>query len=76
LPTATSTSATPNRATCGSLFGTGGLDREDFRIFGEYAFAPGYLVQLGYRTIYYDEESFDFDDYDADILEVGVGYRW
>jgi hypothetical protein len=62
--------------TGGSLFGTGGLDREDFRIFGEYAFDQGYLVQLGYRTIDYDEESFDFDDYDAVILEVGVGYRW
>ncbi len=53
-----------------------GLDREDLRVFGEYAFTEGYLVQLGYRTIDYDEESFDFDDYDADILELGIGYRW
>lgn len=62
--------------TGGALFGTGGLDREDLRVFGEYAFDEGYLLQLGYRTIDYDEKSFDFDDYDADILELGVGYRW
>ena len=53
-----------------------GMDREDLRVFGEYAFTEGYLVQLGYRTVDYDEEAFDFDDYDADILELGVGYRW
>jgi hypothetical protein len=62
--------------TGGSLSGTGGLARVDYRIFGENAFDPGSRVKLGYRTTDNDEVSFDFDDYDADIRVVGVGYRW
>ena len=34
------------------------------------------VVHLGYRTVDYNEKDFDFDDYDADILEAGIGYRW
>lgn len=56
--------------------GSFGLTRDDLRAFVEYAFPAGYLVRAGYRTVDYDEDTFDFDDYDADIAELAVGYRW
>ncbi|MCB1055545.1 MAG: hypothetical protein KDD11_08535, partial [Acidobacteria bacterium] len=56
--------------------GTFGLDRDDYRAFVEYAFPAGYLVRVGYRTVDYNEDQYSFDDYDADIAELGVGFRW
>jgi len=55
--------------------GSFALEREDYRVYGELNL-DAYALRLGYRTIDYDEDAFDFDDYDADILEASVGYRW
>lgn len=52
------------------------LERDDLRAYCELTLAEGYLIHLGYRTVDYDEDAASFDDYDADILEVSVGYRW
>ncbi|MDX1502119.1 MAG: hypothetical protein R3325_07135 [Thermoanaerobaculia bacterium] len=55
--------------------GSFGLEREDYRLWVEFGLGD-YLLHLGYRTIDYDETGFDFDDYDADIGEFSIGYRW
>ncbi|MGD2113778.1 MAG: MtrB/PioB family outer membrane beta-barrel protein [Acidobacteriota bacterium] len=56
--------------------GSFGISRDDVRVFGEYHFLANYLVRLGYRNIDYNETDFDFDDYSADIVDVGVGLTW
>lgn len=56
--------------------GSFGLERDDYRLFGEFRQASGLLYRLSYRTIDYDESAFDFDDYDADVLDFGVGLTW
>lgn len=56
--------------------GSFGVERDDYRLFGEYQYASGFLWRASYRTVDYDEESFDFDDYDADIFDFGVGFSW
>ena len=55
--------------------GSFGVEREDYRVWGEFALGD-YLVHLGFRTIDFDETGFNFDDYDADIGEFSIGYRW
>jgi len=52
------------------------LERDDWRLYVETDIGQGYLLHLGYRTVDYDEGNVDFDDYEADILELAVGYRW
>ncbi len=52
------------------------IDRDDYKAFGEYEFPQGYLVRLAYRHIKYNEGDFNFDDYDANIFDFGVGYTW
>ncbi len=56
--------------------GTFGVERDDYRGWVEVGIGDGYLVHLGYRTIDFNETRFDFDDYDADIAELSIGYRW
>ncbi len=56
--------------------GSFGLERTDLRGWVEHTFKQGYALRAGYRTIDYDEDRFDFDDYDADVLELSLGYRW
>lgn len=56
--------------------GTFGVSRDDWEVFGEYHFVDGYLFRLGFRQTDYNETEFDFDDYDADIIDIGVGYTW
>ncbi len=56
--------------------GSFALERDDYRGWVEVGVGEGYLVHLGYRTVDYDEARFSFDDYDADIAEVSIGYRW
>ena len=56
--------------------GSFALEREDLRGWVEFGVGNGYLIHLGYRTVDYDEQAFNFDDYDADIAEVSFGYRW
>jgi hypothetical protein len=56
--------------------GSFALTHDDYRAFVEAACGAGYLVRVGYRMVDYDEDRFDFDDYDADILELAIGYGW
>lgn len=56
--------------------GTFGIQRDDLRGWVEFGFGDGYLVGLAYRTVDFEEDLFDFDDYDADIAEFSIGYRW
>ena len=56
--------------------GTFGVERDDYRGWFEVGIGDGYLLHVGYRTIDFDETAFDFDDYDADIAELSIGYRW
>ena len=52
------------------------LNRKDLRAYMEREIGQHYLAHLGYRFIKYDEDLHDFDDYDADIVEMAVGYHW
>jgi len=52
------------------------IERDDLRAFVEYAWAEGYATRLGWRTIDFEEGAFGFESYDADILELSLGYRW
>ncbi len=52
------------------------MDRDDLRGFVEFDLPQGYLLNVGYRTVDYSEDTTRYDDYDADIAEVSVGYRW
>jgi opacity protein-like surface antigen len=52
------------------------MERDDFRVYVDYEFDRGYLVHLGLRTIDYEENLRGLNDYDADIVELGVGYRF
>lgn len=36
----------------------------------------GYLVQLSYRHVNYTEELEGRNNYSADIVEIGIGYKW
>lgn len=56
--------------------GSFGLERDDYKLFGEFQYASGFLWRASYRTVDYDEDAFDFDDYDADIFDFGVGFTW
>ena len=55
--------------------GSFGMSRNDLRGYLETTLGR-YTARLGYRTIDYDEDDAAFDDYDADILELSIGYRW
>ncbi|MEM7481243.1 MAG: hypothetical protein AAF481_08725 [Acidobacteriota bacterium] len=50
-------------------------ERQDLGCYADVAIANGYSARLAYRTIDY-QESARFDDYDAEIVELSVGYRW
>lgn len=56
--------------------GSFGIERDDFRGYVEVPVFGAYSLQAGYRTVDYDETEFDFDDYDADMLELALGYNW
>ena len=56
--------------------GSFALKRTDYYGFVEYDFTQGYLVRVGYRSIDYNEDQYNFDDYKADIAEFSIGYRW
>lgn len=56
--------------------GSFGLERDDYRAFVEVGFADAYTARLAYRTVDYSENAVSFDDYDADIIEAAIGYRW
>jgi hypothetical protein len=56
--------------------GTLDLERTDSRIALEYAFARGAMVGLAYRTIDYEQRDLPANDYDADVVDYSIGYRW
>jgi hypothetical protein len=56
--------------------GSFGIDRDDERAFVEYTFQSNYVLHVGYRHIKYNEKDYNFDDYDANIAEFSIGYRW
>lgn len=56
--------------------GSFGLKRDDYRVFVEYEFLEKYVAHVGYRNVDYNEDAFNFDDYNADIAEVGIGVHW
>lgn len=56
--------------------GSFALTHDDYRAFVEAGCPAGYVLRFGYRMVDYDEDEFDFDDYEADIAEVAIGYRW
>ncbi len=56
--------------------GSFGLERDDFRGYVEVSVFKDYSLQIGYRIVDYNETDFDFDDYDADMIDVGIGYSW
>lgn len=56
--------------------GSFALTHDDVRGWVEATWGDGYLVRASYRTVEYDEDRFNFDDYDADIAELAIGYRW
>jgi hypothetical protein len=56
--------------------GSFGINREDLRTWVELGFGEMYLLHLGYRLVDYEEDDFDWDDYDSNIGEFSVGYKW
>jgi len=56
------------------------LERLDLRAFLEVALPGNFSLRLAWRTLDHDETALnldlDRDDYDADIGEISVGYRW
>ncbi len=61
------------------LYDNGGsfaVKRDDLRAFVEIGLSEDYLLGFAYRTIDYDEDDFAFDDYEADIAELSLGYRF
>jgi hypothetical protein len=52
------------------------LERDDHQLWVEFDLSDAYLVHLGLRSIDYSETVLSFNDYDADIFELSLGYRW
>jgi hypothetical protein len=55
--------------------GSVSLDRLDLRTYVEREIGQHYLAHLGYRFVDYDEDPHD-DNYEADIVEIAIGYHW
>jgi hypothetical protein len=56
--------------------GSFGVERVDLRGWIEIPLLRSYLLHLGIRSLDYDEKGFDFDDYEATIAELSIGYQW
>lgn len=56
--------------------GSFGVERDDYRGWIQIGFLDGYNVRAAYRMVDYNETGFNFDDYDADIVELSLGYDW
>lgn len=54
--------------------GSFALDREDLRAYVELRLTDDYTLELAYRNLDYLED--EFDDYDAEILEVAIRLDW
>lgn len=56
--------------------GSFAVERDDLRLWAEYGFADNYSLGGAYRTVDYQEGSFRLDDYEADVVELYLGWRW
>lgn len=56
--------------------GSFAVSRRDLRLTGEARSEEGYLLRVGVRRTVYERRDVDFDDYDATLFDVGVGYAW
>lgn len=50
------------------------LERDDWRGFVEVDLGDGYHLQIARRSLDYVEDG--FDDFDAELVELAVGFRW
>ena len=57
-----------------SAFGSFPLDWTQFQIWGQFRMTDGYLLRIAYQRNNYNEELWDFDDYDANMVTVSIGY--
>ncbi len=56
--------------------GTFAARRDNVHAWIEARLGRAYIAHFGYRVVEFDEGEFDFDDYDANIAEISLGYRW
>lgn len=56
--------------------GSFALERDDYRGYVEFDLTEKYLLRIAHRTVDYNEIRANFDDYDADITEFGIGYKF
>ena len=56
--------------------GSFAVDRRDHRVFARVGLGGGYDAGLTYRSIKYEETALGFNDYEADLVELSLGYRW
>jgi len=59
-----------------SAFGSFPLDWTQFQLWGQFKTTAGYLIRIAYQRNDYNEEIFTFDDYDANMVTVSVGYAF
>lgn len=52
------------------------VGRTTLKLYLEYNFIGGYVAQVGYRYVNFQEEQAGFNDYKASIFELSFGYRW
>lgn len=52
------------------------ISRTTLKGYLEYSFSGGFIAQIGYRFVDFDEKSSNKNDYKANILEVSFGHRW
>ena len=52
------------------------ISRTMFKTYLEYLFNAGYVAQLGYRYINFEENAAPANDYTANLIEISFGYRW
>lgn len=50
------------------------LDRDDLRAYLEIDLRDNYFLEVRVRSVDYNED--EFDDYEADLLELGFGLEW
>jgi hypothetical protein len=52
------------------------VKRTTFKAYLEYTFNAGYVAQVGYRHVNFEETHLGYNDYKANIVEFSFGYRW
>jgi len=59
-----------------SAYGSFPLDWTQFQIWGQFASPAGYLFRLAYQRNNYNEDVWDFDDYDSNMVTLSIGYHF